>query len=392
MNNGTILVALVSAGLAGALSGFVLYRFVSWLLREIEFAEGTQDGQIQGFGKPAPRCRSLTIAAGCLVVVGIVWWEVIYQGLSPHNVVRTAANPSALFIRAWGHLIFFWFLAAAAWVDIRYRVIPDVITTPGVLCGLIALAIFPEILLPVPVITERSFAAATLTEDFLVAWGPLNASKDVDRSVQHLATTMALFVLWWVICTARWTPKNKELSKNLVQKVSQCVSEPRNLVLVLGVAVLSIVNWLGGVRLAAIESGMIGLAVSAGIVWFTRAGASLALGREAMGMGDVTLMAMVGIWLGWQPAVLIFFLATFIGLVHGLFQLVMHRENELPFGPSLCLAAVLITLLWQPVWAWAAVLFDDVVQLGTVLGLVVLLTAVTLFLWRWMRGKMQSVV
>jgi len=36
MNNGTILVALVSAGLAGALSGFVLYRFVSWLLREIE--------------------------------------------------------------------------------------------------------------------------------------------------------------------------------------------------------------------------------------------------------------------------------------------------------------------------------------------------------------------
>ena len=392
MNNGTILVALVSAGLAGALSGFVLYRFVSWLLREIEVAEGTQDGQIQGFGKPAPRCRSLTIAAGCLVVVGIVWWEVIYQGLLPHNVVRTAANPSALFMRAWGHSIFFWFLAAAAWVDIRYRVIPDVITTPGVVCGLIALAIFPEILLPVPVITERSFAAATLTEDFLVAWGPLNASKDVDRSVQHLATTMALFVLWWVICTARWTPKNKELSKNLVQKVSQCVSEPRNLVLVLGVAVLSIVNWLGGVRLAAIESGMIGLAVSAGIVWFTRAGASLALGREAMGMGDVTLMAMVGIWLGWQPAVLIFFLATFIGLVHGLFQLIMHRENELPFGPSLCLAAVLITLLWQPVWAWAAVLFDDVVQLGTVLGLVVLLTAVTLFLWRWMRGKMQSVV
>ena len=392
MNNGTILVALVSAGLAGALSGFVLYRFVSWLLREIEGAEGTQDGQIQGFGKPAPRCRSLTIAAGCLVVVGIVWWEVIYQGLLPHNVVRTAANPSALFIRAWGHSIFFWFLAAAAWVDIRYRVIPDVITTPGVLCGLIALAIFPEILLPVPVITERSFAAATLTEDFLVAWGPLNASTAVDRSVQHLATTIALFVLWWVICTARWTPKNKELSKNLVQKVSQCVSEPRNLVLVLGVVVLSIVNWLGGVRLAAIESGMIGLAVSAGIVWFTRAGASLALGREAMGMGDVTLMAMVGIWLGWQPAVLIFFLATFIGLVHGLFQLIMHRENELPFGPSLCLAAVLITLLWQPVWAWAAVLFDDVVQLGTVLGLVVLLTAVTLFLWRWMRGKMQSVV
>ena len=43
MNSGTILVALVSAGLAGALAGFVLYRFVSWLLDEIEGAEGTQE-------------------------------------------------------------------------------------------------------------------------------------------------------------------------------------------------------------------------------------------------------------------------------------------------------------------------------------------------------------
>ena len=74
---------------------------------------------------------------------------------------------------------------------------------------------------------------------------------------------------------------------------------------------------------------MIGLTISAGVVWFTRIGASIALGREAMGMGDVTLMAMVGVWLGWQPAVIIFFLATLIGLGHGIFQLVMHRENEL---------------------------------------------------------------
>ncbi len=392
MNSGNILVALVSAGLVGALAGFALHRFVTWLLDEIEVAEGTQDSQVQSLGKSAPRYRSVTVVAGCLVVAGIVWWEVICEGLLPHNVVNTTENPPALFIRAWGHSIFFWFLAAAAWVDIRYRVIPDVITTPGVVCGLIALAIFPEILLPVPVITERSFAAATLTDDFLVAWGPLNMSKAIDSSVQHLAITTALFVLWWAICTARWNTRNKEVSKDLVQKMSQWLSEPRNLVLVLGIAVLLIVNWLGGVRLAALESGMIGLAVSAGIVWFTRAGASLALGREAMGMGDVTLMAMVGIWLGWQPAVLIFFLATFIGLVHGLFQLVMHRENELPFGPSLCLAAVLVTLFWQFVWDWASVLFDDVVQLGMVLGLVVLLTAVTLFLWRWMRGKMQSIV
>ena len=128
------------------------------------------------------------------------------------------------------------------------------------------------------------------------------------------------------------------------------------------------------------------------IVFFQRMEALRIKAGAAMGMGDVTLMAMVGVWLGWQPAVIIFFLATLIGLGHGIFQLVMHRENELPFGPSLCLAAALVTLFWQPVWAWASVLFDDVVQLGTVLGLVVVLTAVTLFLWRWLREKLHSIV
>ncbi len=397
MNSGNTFVALLSAGLIGSLAGFVLHCFVRWLLDELEAEEGGQDSQVREFrkqeiGKSAPRCRNVIVVGCGLVAMGIVWWEVIYQGLLPHNVAGPSSASAALFTRAWGHLIFFWFLAAAAWVDIRYRVIPDVITTPGVVCGLIALAVFPEMLLPVPVITERSFAAATLTSDFLVAWGPLNLSKAIDSSVLHLLTIIALFVLWWVVCTSRWTIENKEVSKGVVQKLNQCIREPRNVVLVLGIGILCAVNWLGGVRLAAIESGMIGLAVSAGIVWFTRAGASVALGREAMGMGDVTLMAMVGVWLGWQPAVVIFFLATFIGLVHGLFQLVMHRDNELPFGPSLCLAAALVTLFWQPVWAWVSLLFDDVVQLGTVLALVVVLTAVTLFLWRWLRGKMQSTI
>ena len=397
MNSGNTFVALSSAGLIGGLAGFVLHRFVRWLLDELEAEEGRQDSQVREFkkqeiGKSAPRCRSVIVVGCGLVAMGIVWWEVIYQGLLPHNVAGPSSASAALFTRAWGHVIFFWFLAAAAWVDIRYRVIPDVITTPGVVCGLIALAVFPEMLLPVPVITERSFAAATLTADFLVAWGPLNLSKAIDSSVLHLLTIIALFVLWWVVCTSRWTIENKDFSKGVVQKVNQCIREPRNVVLVLGIGILSVVNWLGGVRLAAIESGMIGLAVSAGIVWFTRAGASVALGREAMGMGDVTLMAMVGVWLGWQPAVVIFFLATFIGLLHGLFQLVMHRDNELPFGPSLCLAAVLVTLLWQPVWAWVSVFFDDIVQLGTVLGLVIVLTAVTLFVWQWLRRKMHTTV
>ena len=92
MNSGNILVALVSAGLVGALAGFALHRFVTWLLDEIEAAEGTQDSQIQSLGKSAPKYRSVTVVAGCLVVAGIVWWEVICEGLLPQNVVHHNAR------------------------------------------------------------------------------------------------------------------------------------------------------------------------------------------------------------------------------------------------------------------------------------------------------------
>ena len=46
------------------------------------------------------------------------------------------------------------------------------------------------------------------------------------------------------------------------------------------------------------------------------------LGREAMGFGDVTLMAMIGAFLGWQAAVLTFFLGAFFGLAHAFWKLV----------------------------------------------------------------------
>ena len=147
MSGGISLVAFVGGVLLGSLAGLLLHRFVSWLLCEIEIAEGTQDGQIDCLGKSIAQYRTLTMAACCFVAVGIIWWEVICHRLLPGNVVGPSASSPALFARPLGHILFFWFLAAAAWVDIRYRVIPDVITTPGVLCGLVALVIFPALCL-----------------------------------------------------------------------------------------------------------------------------------------------------------------------------------------------------------------------------------------------------
>ncbi len=82
-----------------------------------------------------------------------------------------------------------------------------------------------------------------------------------------------------------------------------------------------------------------------------------ALRKEAMGFGDVTLMAMIGSYLGWQACLFIFFLAPFAGLLLGVVQWLSRREHELPYGPFLCLATLFVLAYWAALWEWAAPLF-----------------------------------
>lgn len=66
---------------------------------------------------------------------------------------------------------------------------------------------------------------------------------------------------------------------------------------------------------------------------------------ESMGGGDVKLMAMIGAFLGWQRALLTFFLAPFFGVLIGLINLITKKDHTIPYGPFLSLAAVL-SLFW----------------------------------------------
>lgn len=379
MNVPPTLIGFAAAAVVGGISGILLKRFVGWMMAELDAAVAAEEERPLPVPQPAGQLSNWPVVAGCLLAVGLWWWEVTVAGLLS-DAPRAVAIP-----RAAGHLVFFWLLAAAAWVDIRHRVIPDIITTPGVVVGLLGTWLLPTILLPVIILSPRSFAAAESSADLLTAWGGLQAGGP---PVSPLGPVMAVvvFTIWWAVCTAPFLLVDERPSGSGSRWLWAALREPRTLLLVTGLPLLMLAAWTGGMRFAAVESSLIGLAVSAGLVWLTRAGASLALGREAMGMGDVTLMAMVGAWLGWQPAVLTFFLATFIGLGHGLFQLLRHRENELPYGPSLCLAAAVVTVAWRPIWQLTASFFADPLQLGLVLGLVVFLTAVTFFVWQRLRG------
>jgi leader peptidase (prepilin peptidase) / N-methyltransferase len=128
--------------------------------------------------------------------------------------------------------------------------------------------------------------------------------------------------------------------------------------------------------------GLIGWAVGGGIVWAVRILGGWVFRREAMGFGDVTLMAMIGAFLGWQAAVLTFFLAPFFGIAHALWKLVKlvgkmisrrkvsGTDRELPFGPYLSLAALTLLLTWPWLWpGWARGLFEALADFKLLLGL-----------------------
>lgn len=311
------------------------------------------------------------------VAVGMWWWEVRLLGQMP---VAVGAATATIFLRYAAHLGLFWLLAAATWIDLRQRVIPDWITVPGVLTGLVCVWSRPDLLLPVVREVPRSFAGPAIEDDVLGFLGGLHAPETLDwlgaaPDLGGLVLAVAIYAAWWLVCTDAF-----------VDAPTRGRIGPRGLILAVGAAAI-LAAWCSGTdRFRGLQTALVGMAVSGGIVLALRAGASRALGREAMGLGDVTLMAMVGAWLGWQACVLAFFMAAFIGLGHGLFQLARHRESELPFGPSLCLASAAVVAGWRPLWRAAGVHFEQPGQMAIVIGAVVVLTALSLFCWRQLRA------
>jgi prepilin signal peptidase PulO-like enzyme (type II secretory pathway) len=107
---------------------------------------------------------------------------------------------------------------------------------------------------------------------------------------------------------------------------------------------LPAVNW------DSLFGSLIGLAFGGGMVWSIRIVARYAMQREAMGFGDVTLMAMIGAFLGWQSALMTFAIAPFAALVIVFVCFLVTKESELAFGPYLCFGCLAMLFGWSQLW------------------------------------------
>jgi len=122
----------------------------------------------------------------------------------------------------------------------------------------------------------------------------------------------------------------------------------------------SLPDWIGlSPHLHGLAVSLAGFLIAGGVVWLVRIVGHWALGREAMGFGDVVLMAMVGSFLGWQAGVVIFFMAPMFALLVVGLTFIVRRQRELPFGPYLSLASLVVILFWKQIWTSVEPIFGS---------------------------------
>lgn len=102
--------------------------------------------------------------------------------------------------------------------------------------------------------------------------------------------------------------------------------------------------------LRTLLASLLGLLVGAGTTWLIRAAGSRVFRREAMGLGDVKFLGMIGAFLGWQGALLSLFLGCIAGaLIGGVLALRSGLGLKIPFGPYLALGALVSLFAARPI-------------------------------------------
>jgi leader peptidase (prepilin peptidase)/N-methyltransferase len=108
-------------------------------------------------------------------------------------------------------------------------------------------------------------------------------------------------------------------------------------------------------------NSVVGLTIGGGILWLLAWLSPYLFGKEGMGGGDIKLLAMIGAFLGWKPALLTIMIGSLTGSIIGISLIslrIIKRDDYIPFGPFLVLGALLSLFFAQPLLDWYQGLLD----------------------------------
>lgn len=264
-----------------------------------------------------------------LAFVGLFWLEVVenvHDWPVPAFPARIGIFPWTSWLGFAWHATLLAFLIVASVCDLKGREIPLRLTLTGTLIGVIGSAFLPW---PFPHETGLVLPPVPPPDEFLF----LDARVKVNQGI-YVWPFWGPLLAW---CgEGEWTT--------------------------------GLMTGIGGALVGTFLLRAIGFVFSKG------------LGKDALGLGDADLMMMAGAFLGWQIIVVAFFLSPLFAIFFGIMQLIIKRDNSLPFGPFLSLSVMATMLAWQPIgeyvrpflfWGW--LLFWATLAIGGVMFLMSLL-------------------
>ena len=112
------------------------------------------------------------------------------------------------------------------------------------------------------------------------------------------------------------------------------------------------------IGVVSLVGAVIGALIGGGSLWLMGWTWEKLRGIEAMGLGDVKMMFMVGAYLGWRLTILTIFVGVLGGSVIGILLMAKQKQKNmqmlLPFGVFLGLGAIAALLFGAPLVEWYA--------------------------------------
>lgn len=198
----------------------------------------------------------------------------------------------------------------------------------------------------VELLTAMLFLSLWLWPPFGDVLASVNGKLVVDAAAAAAVALHAVFVSLLIACT--FIDFDKQLLPDVLTKPGMAIGLLAGLWP--GLAGVLTQNPSTPYALRSLLASLFGLLAGAGATWAIRAVGSLIFRREAMGLGDVKFLGMIGAFLGWRGAMLSLFLGCLFGaVIGGIAALRGGLGLRIPFGPYLALGALVALFAAQPI-------------------------------------------
>ena len=100
------------------------------------------------------------------------------------------------------------------------------------------------------------------------------------------------------------------------------------------------------------KEAVLGAATGFALLYAVGVAGQWVFGEEAMGGGDIKMMAMVGAFVGWKGVLLTVFAASVFGSLVYVPLLLRHKKRHVPFGVFLAMGAAVVFVFRDTIIDW----------------------------------------